>query len=70
MIDTSKPAYPVDGGDVANGGIGMTLREYYAGLAMQGLCSNPAIVDSNGAEKWIARYASALANVLIEEFEG
>jgi len=46
---------------------GMTLREWYAGLAMQGYCSNPAF------ELWsygdVAKSAYQQAMILIAELE-
>ena len=43
MSDTSKLAYPITetdkSGQIAPTHLGMTLREHYAGLAMQGLLS-------------------------------
>ncbi|MFX8817251.1 hypothetical protein ABTM85_20725, partial [Acinetobacter baumannii] len=41
---------------------GMTIREHYAGLAMQGLLANPELVESSDAE--IADWAVFLADSL------
>lgn len=33
-------------------GYGITLREYYAGLAMQGLLANPAVIAPDSQQGW------------------
>jgi len=48
-------------------GMGLTKREYFAGLAMQGLCSNPNTKESlrDGAASILAvRIADALLKAL------
>jgi hypothetical protein len=47
---------------------GLTKREYFAGLAMQGLLSNPAQIDTTNFE-WIARHAKGYADALLAELE-
>ena len=43
---------------------GMTLRDYYAGLAMQGILMDEAITrDSDNSAKWIATIAAASYNM-------
>ena len=37
------PAYPLDGGCVANGNTGMSLRDWFAGQAMQAMITNDAM---------------------------
>jgi hypothetical protein len=46
---------------------GITLREHYAGLAMQGLMANEAAWDKTNEE--IAIWAIAAADALISELE-
>ena len=43
---------------------GLTKREYFAGLAMQGLLSNPEIKDSKALAKFSIEAADALLNEL------
>ena len=38
MKDTSGPAFPQDRGTILPG---MSLRQYYIGQALMGLCANP-----------------------------
>lgn len=46
---------------------GMTLRQYYAGLAMQGLLSGPHSYDFEGCAIDSVRYADALLAELSKE---
>lgn len=45
---------------------GLTKREYYAGLAMQGLCSDQTYLRPNNGEE-IAQRAVEMADFLIAE---
>lgn len=45
---------------------GLTKREYFAGLAMQGLLSNPSQIDFTNFE-WIAQHAVGYADELLLE---
>jgi hypothetical protein len=45
---------------------GLTKREHFAGLAMQGLLANHELIDTVDWE-WIANNSIALADNLIEE---
>jgi len=68
MIDKSKPAFPrsetgsAEIGQIDPGAPGMTLREYYAGLAMQGM-----IVEGGRFTEpdIVAQFAIAQADALI-----
>lgn len=59
-----KPAYPVWGGAVNEG---LTLREHYAGLAMQGILAGDT--EGSFAPKDIAKGAVLYADALINELE-
>ena len=61
-----KPAYPVWGGAVNEG---LTLREHYAGLAMQGLVSRDGAQDSDITARRSVRLADALINELESDGE-
>jgi hypothetical protein len=67
-----RPAFP----EVCNNQIipGMTLHEYYAGLAMQGLVADmiSGMTGQNSIEteiKMIARFSVSIADALIKELE-
>jgi hypothetical protein len=63
-INTGGPAFPVTNDAVA----GMTLRDYFAAKAMQGICSHP---DTWGESvDGIARKAYALADAMLKAREG
>ena len=66
--DTSGPAFPATEAHGLNNGLpGMTLRQWYAGLAMQGLIaqsSGTALGSPVGAG---AAYAFAMADAMIVE---
>jgi hypothetical protein len=61
-----EPAYPEAGmtglpnGDFLYGRSGMTLREHYAGLAMQGYTANGANLSPRDVAHWALEYADAL----------
>ena len=61
--EAKSPAYPW--GDVTNGGVsgGLTKREYFAAVAMQGLAADPEMNDLDD----IATDAVKLADVLLKE---
>jgi hypothetical protein len=74
--DNGGPAYPTTGYDssAAMNGIGvsvtehpgMTLRQYYAGQALAGVCANPGLTDKKDAD--LADYAIRAADALIAAF--
>lgn len=77
MSDTSKRAFPVPP-DTMNAYAGMTLREYYAGMAMQGELASEADgfclrllsdEEMKGRARGWARAADALLAALKESAE-
>jgi hypothetical protein len=52
---------------------GLTKREYFAGLALQGLCANPnpnlTKEGMNGAADWYANCAIQFADQLLKSME-
>jgi len=69
MTDTSKPAFakPASPARIEHNSYasdGMTLREYYAGQALAGFCSNP---DVNMPPKSLAEMVVNQADALIAE---
>ncbi|WP_425902479.1 hypothetical protein [Agrobacterium radiobacter] len=68
-IDDGGPAFPCEGG--VDSGLyaapGMSLRQYYAGQALVGICANPAWNDTFHASvmKPSAEAAVAMADALI-----
>lgn len=62
----NEPAYPF----VSEDGyphVGLTKREYFAGLAMQGLLSNSSVIkDNNGKLDNYGKAAVELADALLE----
>jgi hypothetical protein len=56
--------------------LGLTKREYFAGLAMQGLLSNPELIKagsfdfiSKGTEKRISQIATNISDALLAELD-
>lgn len=45
---------------------GLTLREYFAARAMQGMMSNPSIIDQFKGEDRIAKHAFVIADAMIK----
>ena len=83
-----KPAFPLRGADGTiydlgwyrahpdHFATGMTLREFYAGMALQGLCANPDVMTATLANdihegirggRPIKVAANALADIMINE---
>lgn len=52
-------------------GIGLTKREYFAGLAMQGLLSNPSQIGdtTSFSFEWVASHAVGYADKLLKQLE-
>lgn len=77
MKKGDQPAYPVteETTDRIDAGIaiytGLTKREYFAAMAMQGLLSNPSIIHihQKGAIDWIAEHSILQADALLNQLE-
>jgi hypothetical protein len=68
MENGKQSAFPLDGNHTGHPDtIGLTKREYFAGLAMQGLSANEAFqrLDS----KQIAEYSIRRADELLKQLE-
>lgn len=63
-ITGNEPINPIMDNKVLRKYIGLTIRQYYAGLAMQG---NAARRVWNGNERSLAEYSVRCADLLIEE---
>ena len=48
---------------------GMDLRDWFAGLAMQGILANEAMIDgiNDNVSKWITAHAYQLADAMMKE---
>lgn len=58
----------IDGAD--GGATGLTKREHFAGLAMQGLLSNNLIIGHGSDEiQWVAKHAILQADELLKQLE-
>lgn len=71
-INPNDPAYPInipEGHTLVNGipGNGLTKREYFAGLAMQGLCAYNGSSGSNAGPGNIAVRSLEIADALLAE---
>jgi len=65
---TGGPAFPI--GDTARlDECGMTLRDYFAGLAMQGLIASPRgpADKSDPTDSWVAQTAYLVADAMLKE---
>ena len=74
-INTNHPAFPVQAypGDASNPKVrpntGMSMRDYFATNAMNGLLSNPDEVSINAPVEDIADFSYKLANAMLERRE-
>lgn len=62
--NTGGPAFPVGSGDMRDP-TGMTLRDWFAGMAMQGLVSSPRSIP----RATMAEHAYLMADAMIAERE-
>jgi hypothetical protein len=71
-------AFANPGSDQGPGSMGLTKREYFAGLAMQGMVTNPEImqavtasqlIDGTASER-IAKVSIQYADELLKQLEG
>ena len=70
MITGNEPVNACVAYDSLGGGFhqeGINLRQYYTGLAMQGLLANHAMIDTMNWD-WIGENAPIIADKLIEGF--
>jgi hypothetical protein len=66
MENGKQSAFPLDGNHIGHPDtIGLTKREYFAGLAMQGLLAQ----DSWASEKVLAENAIIYADELLKQLE-
>lgn len=63
-IDNGGPAFPIGSGDMRDP-FGMTLRDYFAAKAMQGLLATDLKPDVENEE--LAEVAYAIADAMINE---
>lgn len=67
MENNHKPAFPAVEGNTAFYEPGLSKREYFAGLAMQGMLSNPQLNIETTSLEAIASDAVAHADALLTE---
>lgn len=68
--DTTGPAFPCDRlilDGQAYSGAGLTRREWFAGLAMQGQINNPLRLGDDEAHRLIAERSYRIADAMIAE---
>ena len=70
-INTNHPAFPVHAypGDASNPKVrpntGMSMRDYFASKAMNGLLANPEEISLNAPLEEIADFSYKLANAML-----
>lgn len=66
-MSANDPAFPyVLRADSDSAEYGLTKREYFAAMALQGMLSNP---DIRGSNESLAKTSISVADVLIKELE-
>ncbi len=72
MRNADMPAYPhlLKAGEVAKSEGGLTKREYFAAMAMQGLLASEAGGDHFDTEEGAAMCAVSHADALLDALEG
>lgn len=75
ILGGNHPAFPVQAypGDAANPKVrpntGMSMRDYFAAQAMNGLLANPEEFGENIPVKDVAEFAFEMANAMLEQRE-
>ena len=64
--ETGGPAFPTPAHNLSNDG--MTLRDYFAAKAMQGMLANPKLQKQilTAGQSWIEESAWAVADAMLE----
>lgn len=66
--DTGGTAFPLPlGSETVEGQEGMTLRDYFAANAMQGILANPGQLDNLNADaiKWVTNDSYRMADAML-----
>ena len=71
MKNTEQSAYPITGIAFNDDYKGLTKREYFAGLAMQGLLRNHLMIDTMNeySKDWISKHSILIADELLKQLE-
>ncbi len=66
--ETGGPAFPANHFDLAKSEHGMTLRDYFAAKAMQGMLANPKLQEQilKVGQSWIEESAYAMADAMLK----
>lgn len=64
-ITGNENAYPLYGPDVTSSELGLTIRQHFAAMALQGYCANRNTPHRDA--EYISMYAVQLADALISE---
>ena len=64
--DKHSPAFPTTGPDHGYYGTGMSLRDYFAAKAMQGILTDPNVAMGDYDNPATARAAYAMADAMLE----
>ncbi len=72
VIDDGGPAFPNENSENgetqwANGLGGMSLRDWFAGMALQGEVANPNSSDEKYHSEWVVNKCYKLADAMIAE---
>lgn len=68
MSRANEPAYPVTHDPSGNTHYGLTIREHFAALAMQGLLASNA-KEAHADYEWLVNRAVTCAEMLLAELE-
>jgi len=72
MDNKNLPAYPNTGSkDITVGDLGLSKREMIAAMCLQGMLTNPHIVDvlTKDSETWVIEKSTELADGLLTHLE-
>jgi hypothetical protein len=71
QINTGGLAFPIKGPIMTSDELGMTLRDYFAAKAMQGLLANPKLYEHllKEGNSWVENSAYAWADAMLKARE-
>ncbi|MEQ5183138.1 hypothetical protein ABN222_01255 [Providencia alcalifaciens] len=65
---TGGAAFPIPATELHGTNTGMTLRDYFAAKAMNGILANPAMIDTATDQtlEWVAKNAYQMADAMLK----
>jgi hypothetical protein len=66
-IQANEPAFPIDSDELSSVKLGLSKREYFAAMVMQGMAANPAMFELTSEKINPTEVAAFYANAAVEQ---